>query len=80
MGKRLDQANYLAMLELAGFHSKKIHRITYVYNINDTSECIRRFSYETECRERIKKTVLYQPLKQLHCRNENWLSQVGIKV
>ncbi len=75
-----DQANYLAMLELAGFHSKKIHRITYVYNINDTSECVRRLSYESECRERIKKTLQYQPLKQLCYKNENWLSQVGIEI
>jgi hypothetical protein len=59
-----DQAYYLAMLELAGRHSKHMYRISYVYNhraeSDDQVDPYRSF----DCARRIRLQTMYEPLDQ----------------
>lgn len=60
-----DQALYLSMLELSGFHSRHLSRVTYVYNFREDSHCFGG-NRESEYRAmRIRRSKKYQPLKKL---------------
>jgi glycosyltransferase involved in cell wall biosynthesis len=60
-----DQALYLALLELAGEHSRHIHRITYVYNFRETSHTFKDNSRSVEIARRIRQGRRFEPLNSL---------------
>ncbi len=60
-----DQALYLSMLELSGYHSRHLHRVTYVYNFREDSHCFGG-NEESEARaKRIRQSNRYEPLDKL---------------
>lgn len=60
-----DQAIYLAMLELAGRHSRHLYRAMYVYNFHEQSHAyVDGASSEARAR-RIRQQPKYQPLEAL---------------
>jgi glycosyltransferase involved in cell wall biosynthesis len=60
-----DQAIYLGMLELAGWHSRHLNRITCVYNFWEESHSYSDNEKSVATAERIRKMARYQPLKGL---------------
>jgi hypothetical protein len=60
-----DQALYLALLELAGEHSRHIHRITYVYNYREASHAFQNNSRSVEIARRIRREQRCNPLGSL---------------
>ena len=60
-----DQALYLALLELAGEHSRHIHRITYIYNYRETSHAFQDSSRSVEIARRIRQGRRCMPLTNL---------------
>jgi glycosyltransferase involved in cell wall biosynthesis len=60
-----DQAMYLAMLEMAGKHSRHIYRTTYVYNLNERSDQMQNPEGQLEREKRIRKMKKYEPLDRL---------------
>lgn len=64
-----DQAYFLALLELAGFHSKHIYRICYIYNYREQSEDRVNYERSQDCMRRIRKQHKYKPLAFLPRKN-----------
>jgi len=60
-----DQAIYLSMFELAGFHAQHIFRDMYVYNHRSLSEDVVDFSGSRERKERIRAMEKFLPLDRL---------------
>lgn len=60
-----DQAIYLAMLELAGTHSRHIHRITCVYNPRAAGDPARDRAASRDRAARIRQARKYEPLQSL---------------
>ena len=60
-----DQAIYLSLLELAGFHSRHIYRETYVYNYHECSDDALDLSGSRDRAARIRKMSEYKPLLNL---------------
>ena len=60
-----DQALYLAMLELAGKHAKHLHRISYIYNVHDTSHVAFEANQSQERAKRVRQSRKYNPLESL---------------
>lgn len=61
-----DQALYLALLELAGQHSRHLHRITYVYNYWQASHAFQDNSRSVEVARRIRQGRRCKPLVSLN--------------
>ena len=60
-----DQAIYLSMFELAGFHAQHIFRDMYVYNHRSLSEDVVDFDGSRERKERIRAMEKFLPLERL---------------
>jgi glycosyltransferase involved in cell wall biosynthesis len=60
-----DQAVFLGLLELAGWHAKHVYRTTYVYNHRETSEDVLDRAGSRKLAQRIRQTPKYQPLSSL---------------
>lgn len=60
-----DLALYFAMLELAGSHSRHIHRVMYIYNYREYSETRKDGAGQLDRADRIRRAPRYRPLEQL---------------
>ncbi len=61
-----DQAYFLAMLELAGGHSRHLYRISYVYSRRADSDGVTgQEEFPSDCARRIRLGSKYRPLKAL---------------
>jgi glycosyltransferase involved in cell wall biosynthesis len=60
-----DQAIYLAMLELAGGHSRHLHRALYVYNFHEQSHAYGDGAGSEARARRIRQQPKYRPLESL---------------
>lgn len=60
-----DQALYLGLLELAGRHSRHLHRVTCVYNFWEESHSYRDSAKSVATAERVRQSKRYRPLEKL---------------
>ena len=60
-----DVALYLAMLELAGHHSRHLNRITYIYNYREDSHFVKDSNGSKAREKRIRQSKKYFPLEKL---------------
>jgi glycosyltransferase involved in cell wall biosynthesis len=61
----VDKAFYLPMLELAGRHARNIFRVTYVYNLRESSQAPDYIAAQKERKQRVIRLPAYQPLDEL---------------
>jgi len=60
-----DVALYLGMLELAGYHSKHLNRVTYIYNFHEDSHFFKDSSGSKTREKCIRQLKKYLPLEKL---------------
>lgn len=60
-----DQAFYLALLELAGTHTRHLYRVTYIYNFRESSEFSIDRDGQTRRADAIRLQKRFDPLENL---------------
>ena len=69
----VDHALYLPMLELAGWHSRHIYRIMYIYNFHENSLENTDKERQRQSAQKIRQMPPLQPLEELSGpAGENW--------